>query len=52
MSHQEIRSTDKPDENVIKKTYVSPCLKSYGAIHLTTQATGASNGDGGPTMMA
>lgn len=51
MKNQEVYKPSKPDENMIKKTYASPCLKEYGAIHLTTQATGTVNGDGGPTMM-
>lgn len=48
---QDIHSPATSDENTIKKIYVSPCLKNYGAIHLATQATGASNGDAGPGMM-
>lgn len=35
-----------------KKAYLSPTLKQYGAIHLTTQASGPSNGDNGMGMMA
>ena len=35
-----------------KKAYTSPGLKQYGAIHMTTQASGGANGDAGMGMMA
>jgi hypothetical protein len=52
MIHQEICGPGASDASIIKKHYVSPILKSYGAIHLSTQGTSTSNGDGGPNMMA
>lgn len=51
MKAHEVLQPIQPDESIVKKTYVSPCLREYGAIHLATQATGTTNGDGGPTMM-
>lgn len=35
-----------------KKPYAAPMLHAYGALHLTTQASGPTNGDAGKGMMA
>jgi hypothetical protein len=52
MNHQEIHLTGTPpDAAVIKKHYMTPVLKTYGEIHLATQGSSTSNGDGGPNMM-
>lgn len=34
-----------------KKTYKQPDLRDFGKLHLVTQGTGPSNGDGGQGMM-
>ncbi len=51
MKNQELNRPETVAQSTQKKTYSSPSLKHYGAIHLTTQGSGAVNGDGGMGMM-
>lgn len=53
MKKQEVVKSTQLNRMAEKKSYQTPSLKKYGAIHLVTQgSTAATNGDGGPNMMA
>lgn len=52
MKSKEISNDIRPSTKALpKKPYSSPCLKQYGAIHLSTQGTGGFSSDGGAMTM-